>query len=94
MNLTFEWDKDKSLKNFKKHKISFEEGKTIFNDPFLLTFPDINHSSDEMRYVNIGQSASGKTLIVIHTERQETIRIISCRKAVSNERKAYEKQSF
>jgi len=49
---------------------------------------------DEVRYVNIGQSANGKTLIVIHTERQETIRIISCRKAVSNERKAYEKQNF
>jgi len=41
MDLIFEWDRSKAKENLKKHKVGFEEGKTIFNDPFLLTFPDI-----------------------------------------------------
>ncbi len=63
---------------------------TIFNDPFLLTFPDVEHSGYEQRYINIGISATGRILTLIHTERGENIRIISCRKATSTERKVYE----
>ena len=36
MRLIFEWDEVKAKANFKKHKVSFEEGKTIFNDPFFI----------------------------------------------------------
>ena len=36
-NFNFEWDEDKACENLKKHKISFEEARTIFNDPFLIT---------------------------------------------------------
>ncbi len=90
MPLTFEWDKEKAKENLRRHKVSFEEAKTIFNDPFLLTFPDPDHSEGEERYLNIGQSATGTTLIVIHTERQSRIRLISCRKATKKERKSYE----
>ena len=77
MKLTFEWDEVKAKENLKKHGVNFEEGKTIFNDSFLFTFPDIEHSVNEERYINIGLSANGRILIVIHTERQEKIRIIS-----------------
>ena len=90
MKLTFEWDEVKAKENLKKHGVNFEEGKTIFNDSFLFTFPDIEHSVNEERYINIGLSANGRILIVIHTERQEKIRIISCRKATARERKFYE----
>jgi len=45
MKLTFEWDEIKSTTNLQKHKVSFEEGKTIFNDPFLFTFLDDEHSA-------------------------------------------------
>lgn len=90
MELTFEWDEEKAKQNLKKHKVSFEEAKTVFNDPFLLTFPDPDHSEGEERYLNIGQSSRDRVLIVIHTERKDNIRLISCRKATSNERKAYE----
>jgi len=89
MELIFEWDEEKAQANFRKHKVSFEEGKTIFNDPFLLTFPDPEHSNSEQRYLNIGNSIKGQTLIVIHTERGDNIRLISCRKATANERRAY-----
>ena len=47
MKLIFEWDETKARENLKKHKIGFDEGKTIFNDPFLLTFPDIDASDAE-----------------------------------------------
>jgi uncharacterized DUF497 family protein len=90
MELTFEWDEEKARENLKKHKASFEEAKTVYSDPFLWTFPDPEHSDIEQRYVNIGYSSRGRVLVVIHTEREGNIRIISCRKATANERRAYE----
>lgn len=90
MKLTFEWDEAKAASNLKKHNISFDEGKTIFNDPMLLTFEDMEHSEDEKRFINIGISGEGRVLVLIHTERYGRIRIISCRKATGSERKRYE----
>ena len=68
MKLTFEWDKVKATANLNKHKVSFDEGKTIFNDPLLLTFPNSDHYEEEERFLNIGLSAKGRILILIHTE--------------------------
>jgi len=90
MKLTFEWDEVKAEANLKKHKVSFDEGKTIFNDPFLFTFPDNKHSMNEERYINIGLSIKGRILVLTHTERHDKIRIISCRKAAMRERRFYE----
>ena len=91
MNLTFEWDEVKAIVNLKKHKgVGFDEGKTVFNDPFLLTLLDTNNSENEERYINIGLSAKGHVLVLIHAERQGKIRIISCRKATARERRYYE----
>jgi uncharacterized DUF497 family protein len=42
MNFIFDWDENKARINLVKHKVSFDEGKTIFNDPFLITIPDEN----------------------------------------------------
>ena len=91
MKLTFEWDETKATGNLRKHKVAFDEGKSIFGDPFLLSFPDMDDSQIEERYVNIGVSAKGRILVLIHTERQGKIRIISCRKATARERRDYEK---
>jgi uncharacterized DUF497 family protein len=90
MNLVFEWDENKAKANVKRHKISFDEAKTVFGDPFLITFPDPDHSDSEQRYVSLGWSAKGRVLVVIHTQRDENIRIISCRKATTSERSFYE----
>lgn len=90
MKLTFEWDEAKAKSNIIKHNISFEEGKTIFNDPMLLTFADLEHNAHEKRFINIGLSSAGRVLVLIHTERYGRIRIISCRKATGSERKRYE----
>ena len=95
MELIFEWDTKKAKANLKKHKVSFEEAKTIFNDPLLITFPDEEHSDAEERFISIGLSVTNKVLLAVHTERQETedlliIRIVSGRKATASERRVYE----
>jgi uncharacterized DUF497 family protein len=88
--LLIEWDEVKAREKLKRHKMPFDEGKTIFNDPFLLTYPDIDSSEAEERYINIGLSVKNRVLVLIHTERQSKIRIISCRKATARERRHYE----
>ena len=87
----FEWDDEKAINNLKKHDVSFQEGATIFNDPLIATIFDPDHSESEERYISMGISVQGRLLVVIHTERGERIRLISCRRATSAERKTYEK---
>jgi uncharacterized protein len=92
--LIFEWNRNKAKKNIVRHKVSFEEAKTVFNDPFLITFPDEYHSENEERFTSIGISSHNRVLLVVHTEHIKAgkviIRIISCRKATASERKIYE----
>ncbi len=97
MKLIFEWDENKAGINFRKHRVSFEEAKTVFNDALLITFPDTPHSKDEQRYLSIGCSIHNRILLVVHTEREEdrnftVVRIISSRKATPTERKIYEQK--
>ncbi len=94
MDLNFEWDADKAAANLKKHKISFEEAKTIFADPYSITIDDPSHSVEEHRFADIGASLNEKILVVAYTERERRIRIISCRKATKAERKIYEERKF
>ncbi len=90
MALTFEWDEEKAAKNLKNHRISFEETKTVFNDPLSITVADPNYSIDEDRYIDIGMSSQGRLLVVVYTERGQNIRLISSRKATKREQRAYE----
>jgi len=93
MELLFEWDADKAKNNWDKHKVSFEEGATVFHDLFIATMSDPDHSDDEQRYIALGLSAQGRLLVVVYTERGDKTRPISCRKATSVEWKAYEERS-
>lgn len=93
MGLTFEWDKKKAASNFRKHGISFEEAATVFGDRLSLTIPDPDHSRGEERFLVTGLSALGRVLVVLvvaHTERSDTIRIISARLATRGEKVSYE----
>lgn len=58
-----------------------------------MTFSDFIHSSEEDRFVDIGRSEKGRVLVVVYTERDSNIRIISCRKATSVEKKVYKKEN-
>ncbi len=90
MHLEFEWNAVKAAENLKNHKVSFEEAKSVFNDPLLLTFPDPEHSDDEFRTINIGVSSHSRIILVVFTERIGKLRIISSRKATAKEKKLYE----
>lgn len=89
--IEFEWDADKAATNFKKHRVSFEEARSVFFDDFALQFFDAEHSSDEDRFLMLGMSSTAKLLIVCHCERDHgaTIRIISARKATPRESAFY-----
>jgi len=90
MNLDFEWGEEKANANLRKHKVGFEEAKTIFNDPFSITISDPQHSIDEHRFIDIGYSSQERLLVMVYTERESKIRIISCRKAAKSEKRLYE----
>jgi hypothetical protein len=88
--LLFEWDREKAKKNFIKHNVSFDEAMTVFYDPLSATFNDPDHSVGEQRFITIGYSSLNHLLVVSHSDRKETIRIISARYATKKERKKHE----
>lgn len=92
MEIKFEWDKEKADTNLKKHKISFEEAKTVFYDPNALLIADPDHSEiKEDQFIIMGLSSKSRLLIVCHCYRanDEVIRIISARKAEKSEINQY-----
>ena len=90
MGLKFEWDDKKANINRRKHGITFEEATTAFADKLSITIDDPLHSQDEDRLILIGMSKQLKTLVVIHVERGDIIRLISARKATKQEQNFYE----
>ena len=88
--LAFEWDPRKAEINLAKHGISFPEAVTAFGDPLAQIIDDPDHSMGERRCVLLGQSARGRFLVVLFTERREAIRLISARRATPRERRRYE----
>lgn len=73
-----------------KHKVSFEEAKTVFDDPLYVDFYDPDHSYDEDRYIIIGESMQRRLLLVSYTELSNAIRLISARIVTRIKREAYE----
>ncbi len=90
MALQFEWDRKKAQSNKKKHGITFEGASTIFGDPLSITILDPAHSISEDRFITIGTSINNKLIVVVHTDRDDIIRIISARKATRDEKNQYE----
>jgi uncharacterized DUF497 family protein len=88
--MQFEWNESKAACNLSKHGVSFEEAKTVFDDPLYVDFYDPDHSEDEERYLIVGESNRGRLLIVSYTERGDSIRIISAREVTRIEREVYE----
>ena len=90
--MKFEWDEMKSDINYHKHQVRFEEAQTVFLDNRSVEFYDDDHSEDgEDRFLRIGLSQKLNVLVVVYCKRdEETIRIISARKAEPKERKVYE----
>lgn len=90
--LNFEWDESKASGNLKKHRVSFDEAKTVFSDESARLIADPDHSEYEERYVLLGYSEKARMLLVCHCYRDEldTIHLISARKADKYEQRQYE----
>ena len=89
--ISFEWDEQKATSNIAKHKVDFFEAMTVFFDDYSLVIYDPDHSQSEERFLILGLSNKGNVLVVSHCYRkqEETIRIISARKANKKEAKQY-----
>ena len=90
----FTWDIPKSIANFEKHGVPFEEAATVFGDANGLDWDDVAHSHQEQRFKRLGLSVSKRLLLVVYTVRRtehekEKFRIISARTASRRERQAY-----
>lgn len=90
MSDLFEWHPIKAEYNHHKHDVTFEEAQTVFDDPLATLFPDDDHSDDESREIIIGHSDKQRLLVVSFTQRADATRIISARRATSQERRDYE----
>jgi uncharacterized protein len=98
--MQFEWNPVKAEINQSKHGISFEEAKTVFDDPLYVGFPDPAHSAGEQRFLLLGMSATGRLLVVAHTDclrptgghRGQVTRLISAREMTKRERRIYESE--
>ena len=92
--MRFEWDESKNRSNQKKHKVSFEEAREVFDDPLHISLLDKRFSYFEERWISIGQTKTYRLLVVANLffdeNNEEVIRIISARKATKQEQEQYE----
>lgn len=89
--MQFEWDNKKAKLNVKKHRVSFEEASTVFDDDLAKVFFDEVHSDEEIREIIVGYSLKNRMLLVCFTETgHERVRIITAREPTRLERKDYE----
>jgi uncharacterized protein len=92
-DLQFTWDPAKAAANLRKHGVSFEDAATVFRNPLAKVLPDPTHGEQEQRSLIVGHSAGGRLLLVVFTEAEDRIRIISGRDASARERREYEEHS-
>ncbi|MDE3088056.1 MAG: BrnT family toxin [Chloroflexota bacterium] len=88
--MKFEWDEDKRQSNLRRHGIDFADVSIVF-DGYTATVEDTRVTYGESRFITVGL-LKGRAVVVAHTERRDTIRIISARKATKNEEIAYFEQ--
>jgi len=93
--MIIEWDERKNYINQLNHQVSFEEAKSVFDDPLQISKLDYRFDYFEERWITLGSTKNSKLLVVANLffsdEGEEIIRIISARKANAKERETYEK---
>lgn len=86
--MEIEFDPEKAALNLRKHRVSFAHAEQALRDPFGITIEDPD-SEGEARYITLGADSLGRILVVVHTPRDDRVRIISARKASRNEARNY-----
>ncbi len=81
----FEWDENKNELNIKQHCIDFEDAMSVLIKPFLRKRSDRNN---EIRYIAVGMLETTE-ITIVYTMRGEVCRLVSARRARTNERKEY-----
>jgi len=93
--MRFEWDERKNERNARKHGVSFEEARTVFDDPLHLSLLDHRFSYFEERWITIGLTGEKGIVVAAHLyfdeEDEEVVRIISARRATRQEVAQYER---
>jgi uncharacterized protein len=91
--MQFEWDSEKDRANRKKHGVSFDLARRVFEDPNHLSTQD-RHEDGEERWQTLGLIGPVAIFLVAHTiedgNGEEIVRIISARKADKTERRRYD----
>ena len=87
--MELEWDANKAERNLKKHGVSFEDAELVFYDPGRIETHDGRDDYGEDRWATIGLAYSAVLYGVYTVRHEETIRLVSARKANANERKQY-----
>jgi uncharacterized DUF497 family protein len=88
--MEFEWDEAKRLANLRKHGIDFIDIPVVFEGD-IVTVEDDRFNYGEQRFVTLGW-LQGRVVAIVHTEREESTRIISARKATKYEQRIYFEQ--
>jgi uncharacterized DUF497 family protein len=89
MVMEFEWDEAKRQKNIRNHGIDFVDAVQIF-DGYTISVEDARFDYGETRYITLGMMRNLLIILVVHTYKgDDTIRIISARKATKHEQKRY-----
>ena len=86
--MEFEWDDTKNRANIRKHGVSFEIARRIFEGSYL-TRLDERRDYGEPRYISVGEVDGVAIIVVAHTKRSGRIRLISARPASRKERQAW-----
>lgn len=90
IGMIFEWDDKKEKINIVKHGIDFSIAALVFQDENRIEFFDETHSLLEDRYITIGEiNGIAVIVMVVYTERENAIRLISARKATKREWRLY-----
>jgi len=86
--MEIEFDPEKAALNLRKHRVSFSHAEQALRDPLGITIEDPD-AEVEARFITLGADSLGRILIVVHTLRDDRVRIISARKASRNEARNY-----
>ena len=90
--MKLEWDENKRASNLKKHSIDFDDAQLIFNDEAIIV-EDRRKDYGEKRYRLIN-FLHGELVILVFTKRNDSVRVISLRKANKRERETYVQDRF
>ena len=90
--IEFEWDDEKAAANLRKHGVSFEFAVKAFRDPFAIEWMDDREDFGEVRTILLAM-ADGSILVVVYTERERRIRLISARRATRHEQDKYYREN-